>query len=429
MRLILVAVIFAVGAIVSRVLLASAPARFVIDLAQPIPVVTWWGDAGSFFVLVLLVTIAAASIPYAWSLRRDAPAVRDVAIASAVTLIAALFWLPLFSSDVYAYAAYGEMARLGINPYVHSALPANDPLLRAALWQWTGTLPICVYGSLFVSIAKFVVLATRHLSVALQLNAFRIVSSAAFLCSVVLLSMCGISTDARRARQAALFFALNPVAIWAAAEGHNDTWMLALVLAGFALYRTNSAAGAFVAMLAGAIKIPGLLAGGTLALTGFVQRRDWRTLAGAVLGLAIVLAASLPLIYGTARDLAPHGHYAPFASVQSLHPLLALAIAIGVALLVPSATSIVDRAALLALATWLAIPNPYPWYALWLLPLAAWTSDRRVTLTIALVSAAAMLRYAPDAIALPDAAATAILGIAAVLAYTPLLRRGIIVRS
>lgn len=429
MRLIVVAIIFAAGAIVSRVLLASAPARFVIDLAQPIPVVTWWGGTGAIFVGILFAAIAAASIPYALSLRAKPPAIRDVVISSAIALVAALFWLPLFSSDVYAYAAYGEMARLGINPYVHVALSQQDPVFRAASWQWTGTPPICVYGTFFVSIATLVMFVTQHLNVASQLDAFRLLSCAALLGCVYLLSRCGSQADDWRARRAALFLGLNPVALWAAAEGHNDTLMVALVLAGVVLYRANRAAGTFVAVLAGAIKVPGLLAGGALTAIGFVEAGDRRALAAGAAGVAVVAIASLPLIYGATHDLAPHGHYAPFASVQSLHPLLALALAIAVLVRARRASSTVDRLASIALAAWLAIPNPYPWYALWLLPLAAWTSDRRIALTTALVCAAAMLRYIPDAVALPGSAATVALGVAALLAYAPLVSRGIIARS
>ncbi len=428
-RLILTAAIFAAGALVSRTLLGFAPARFVIDLAQPIPVVTWWGPPGALFIAVLFGAIAAASIPYACSLRRAAQPVRETLAASSIALVAALFWLPLFSSDVYAYAAYGEMARIGINPYVHVTLPTNDPIFRAALWQWSGALPVCVYGTLFVAIAQFVSVVTQHFNIAGQLNAFRVLSCTAFIACTYLLARCGTDERDRRARRAALFFALNPIALWAAAEGHNDTLMLALALCGVVLYRRNRAAGAFVTMLAAAIKVPAILAGGALAIKGVVDHHDWRAVAAAAAGIAVVVCASLPLIYGAAHDLAPHGHYAPIVSVQSLHPLLALAVASGVLLRARNATTDVDRLTLIALAVWLVIPNPYPWYALWLLPLGAWSSDDRISLCVALVAAATMLRYIPDAVAEPNSAATLALGIASLLGYAPLLKRGIIVRS
>jgi hypothetical protein len=205
--------------------------------------------------------------------------------------------------------------------------------------------------------------------------------------------------------------------------------MVALVLAGVALYRRNAALGTFVAILAATIKIPALVTGAVLALRALLERRDLRVAAAATVAFAILLLSSLPLFAGATTDLAPHGHYAPFASVQSLHPSLALIVAIAVLVRTRYARTDVDRFTLVALAAWLFIPNPYPWYALWLLPLGAWATDRRIALTVALVCAAALLRYIPDAVATPSGAAAAALGLAALLSYTPLVRRGIIVRS
>jgi hypothetical protein len=428
-RLIAVAIVFAGGTIVSRLLLASAPARLSIDLAQPIPVVTWWASAAVPFVITAFATVAVALVPYLLSLRRATPSIREIAIGAALALFALLFWLPLFSSDVYAYAAYGEMLRSGINPYVHQHLPQSNALFRDAMWQWSGSLPVCVYGGAFVAIAAAIVTIAQPLGIVLQLHAFRFVSCVAFLVATYALSRCGSRDDAERGRFAALFLALNPVALWAAAEGHNDTLMLALALCGVALFRRKPAAGAFVATLAGAIKSPGILAGGVLAIQSIVTRRDWSTATSAVAALALVTVLSLPLVYGATHDLAPHGHYAPFASVQSLHPAVAVLLAIAIVLRARRATTHIDRLTTLALAAWLLIPNPYPWYALWLLPLGAWTTDRRIAATILAVTAAAMLRYIPDAVGIPDEPATLVLGLAALLAYTPLAGRAIIVRS
>jgi hypothetical protein len=321
------------------------------------------------------------------------------------------------------------MARLGIDPYAHTQLPNTNELFASATWQWSGSLPICVYGTLFVAIAKAVVTLTQPFGATLQLDAFRVLASAAFLVSIYLISRCGLPGDERRAQRAALFLGLNPIALWAVAEGHNDALMLALVLAGVALYRRNAALGTFVTILAAAIKIPALLAGVALALRALLQHRDWRPIAAAALAIGLVLVTSLPLLAGTMKDLAPHGHYAPFASVQSLHPALALIVAIAVLFRARYAKTDVDFFALVALAGWLFIPNPYPWYALWLVPLGAWATDRHIALTIALVSAAALLRYVPDAVAIPSGAAALVLGLTALFSYAPLLRRGIIVRS
>jgi alpha-1,6-mannosyltransferase len=425
------ALVFTVGALICRLLLSHVPARFTIDMQQPMPVVTWWGSTGATFIAVLFATLALAAVPYARMLRSPAMRSARLLAASACALAFGLFWLPLFSSDVYAYAAYGEMVRVGVNPYARVTLPGNDVLITAAQWQWSGSLPVCVYGVAFVAIAAAIVGALHALEPAAQLQAFRVLSCASFLLCAYLLARTGrnAESDRDRGRGAALFFALNPVAVWSAIEGHNDTLMLAVTLAGVALYRRHAFAGALVATLGGAIKLPAVISGAALALPDIVQNRRRFPLFGVLAGALLVALASVPIIAGTTTDLAPHGHYAPLASVQSLHPLLAVALAIAALWRIRTAASVVDRYCLLALTAWLAIPNPYPWYALWLLPLAAWTTDRRIALTTLAVTSCAMLRYIPDATALPNPITHVALGLADLLAYTPLLRRDIIGRS
>jgi hypothetical protein len=84
-------------------------------------------------------------------------------------------------------------------------------------------------------------------------------------------------------------------------------------------------------------------------------------------------------------------------------------------------TTPIDRWCMLALAAWITIPNPYPWYALWMLPLAAFARDRRVIVTTLTVTSAALLRYLPDAAAVPTGAESLALGALALSAYAPLV--------
>ena len=66
----------------------------------------------------------------------------------------------------------------------------------------------------------------------------------------------------------------NPVAIWCAAEGHNDALALAIVLAGIALARRgHPQIGAFLfRRCAGAVKLPAVVAG---AFPAGSRRRGW----------------------------------------------------------------------------------------------------------------------------------------------------------
>jgi hypothetical protein len=131
--------------------------------------------------------------------------------------------------------------------------------------------------------------------------------------------------------------------------------------------------------------------------------------------------------------LAPSGRYAPQASFQAIvKPLaelvtpvdrIATAIAWSASALLAFALAAravtLLRARLLegwiwlALSGWLLIPNPYPWYALWLIAIAALAPRTRVAFAALLLATASLLRYAPDAIGAPSPLVAVALGIAA----------------
>ena len=52
----------------------------------------------------------------------------------------------------------------------------------------------------------------------------------------------------------------------------------------------------------------------------------------------------------------------------------------------------------LALAGWLLLPNPYPWYGIWLAALAAFAPGTRAAAVLLALSLASLLRYVPDAV-------------------------------
>ena len=386
------------------------PARLSIDLAQPVPVVTVWGSDGMALTCILIATIFTATIAYATAIASDPPSRRVTLACAAATMLAGALWLPIFSSDVYAYAAYGEFARLGANPYAHPVIPQGSPLLDAALWQWRPAIPGCVYGPGFITIAQAIVTMTHALSLSLTLNAFRLLSCIALLA-------CGAIVPRRQA----FFLCCNPVALWAAIEGHNDTLMVFAVLAGIAVSTIYPRVGVALATLGALIKAPALAAGAAL---GF-----HRSIVGFLVGVAIVVLATGPLVIGISNGVAAHGHYLPLASVQAVSPILAAALGTLVLLRMRVMTDPIDRWCLAALALWPAIPNPYAWYSLWILPIAAFSRDRRVAYTTIAVSGAAMFRYIPDAVALPHGLLAILLALPATVAYAPLFTRAIIIRS
>jgi len=126
---------------------------------QPLVVVTNWGTHGALALSLLVIAIAIAGFVY-WKIVERAAALSVVALLALVAAALAAAWCApvLFSSDVYAYAAYGELSALGLNPYAHAPPGSHDVLLLDAAWQWgTGTFPICVYGPAFVALMRTLV--------------------------------------------------------------------------------------------------------------------------------------------------------------------------------------------------------------------------------------------------------------------------------
>ena len=438
-RLIGIPLAFACGAFASVVLVRHAPHRFSVDVAQPLAVATNWNAYGAWNVALLALTLLAAAIAYVAVLRAPEPPSLRASLAIAGVSLATLWWyVPLFSSDLYAYAAYGEMSRLRIDPYHRALLPHANALIDAARWQWSGAIPLCVYGAGFVAIARLLVTLVAPLGIVAQLDAFRILSACALLLAGALLAHVG--GDARRGRVAAAALLLNPVALWSANEGHNDTILIAIVLAGIVLIRRAPLVGAMLAALGALVKAPAFVAASALACDGLIMHVPTRRrlVLGAAIGATIAAAASRAWFDGVGGGVLPHGVYAPLASAHALpvafaHLVIAdtpVANAVGVVLAATWVLALVAAASkrlrardrdgwmLLAFALWIAIPNPYPWYTLWLLPLVAFIRDPRLVTALIALSFVSLARYVPDAVGTPTTLGN--LGLSIVAALPPL---------
>ncbi|MHB8141245.1 MAG: hypothetical protein ACYDHD_08370 [Vulcanimicrobiaceae bacterium] len=409
-----IAAAFGIGALVERGLLAHAPARIVADLAQPLPVATTWHTFGLLTWLGLAATLALGFAAYALlqqhllALPDERIGHRQVLSLTALCALAAAAgwaWPLLFSSDVYAYAAYGELARLGFSPYGHTLLPMQNPLFAAAVWQWGNPPPLCVYGPLFVALAKISLSLTAPLGLLAQLNSLRLLACAGLVACVPLAyaAFAGRRRSVRLAAAAAI--GLNPVVLWSAVEGHNDALALAMVLAGVALARSRlPLLGAFTATLAALLKAPALVAGVGLAAASWAndRRRALAMLIGATFGIALVLMLSLPLLAGVrSAMLAAHAHPHPQASLAGLLGLPPALLIAGLIIVLGLAAALRRKRwgwALIGIGVWLAIPNPYPWYAIWVLPLAAISPRSLLARTLVALTALSVLRYVPDVV-------------------------------
>ncbi len=406
-----VALAFGCGAIVARALLAHAPARTLIDRAQPLVVVTAWGPFGVQCFWVLAATLAVATLTLILAVFRLAGRIRaddrvgyEVAIAAGAAIAATFAWPFVFSSDVYAYAAYGAMALHGLNPYALTPAHVHGAIIDAARFQWSGTYPVCVYGPLFVAPAAAVVAVTSVASVSVTLWVFRVLAAAAFVGSILALDL-ALRRHAPTSRFVAVAaYGLNPVALWTVAEGHNDAFVLLLASAAVALGRRRSPpAGALLVGLSAAVKATGALYAGAVivaALRSAAQERKRGIVGGAVGGLLLAAIVTLPPLLSALEAVGKNGRYAPAASLQSLvgiGPALAVALAAaayGIARVVRRDR---DGYAWCGIALWLALPDVYPWYALWVLPAVIVSGGGYAAAALWGATIFSAVRYLPDA--------------------------------
>ena len=418
---------FAAASVAARAVTRNPPLRLHADFAQPLVVVTNWGVFGAALVAVLIVALAVAGTSYVSLLRtHDAPSPGALVLTSLAALLAASLVPVLFSSDVYAYAAYGALANRGIDPYLRAPALPHDALVSLATWQWGGALPPCVYGPAFVGLAQFVVAVFARFGTHAAIEAFRALALLSLLACAPL-AYAAFGGDERAKRIAAATIVANPVTLWCAAEGHNDALALAVGLAGFALVRRGwFAIGALAAALSPLIKLPGILC---LAAIAIAQRR---ARIGCAAGAVLIAALAVPLFVRAATTLAPHAHYAPQASLQgAVEPFAGALAAVALAAVLSLSIGLRGIRELragapsgwicLGIAGWILIPNPYPWYSIWLLAFAAIAPQSRAGCAAMCLSFASLLRYVPDAVAAPSGIAAVALSVAAALPLLVLL--------
>ncbi|MDA8032684.1 MAG: polyprenol phosphomannose-dependent alpha 1,6 mannosyltransferase MptB [Actinomycetota bacterium] len=165
---------------------------------------------------------------------------------------------PLFSRDVYSYAAQGEMMTRGINPYAYGTsvlgvTPLNS--LVDPLWQ-NVTSP---YGPLFLMPAGWIVAATGHnlLASVVGLRLLALAGTVAFSAAVPAIAR----SFGRDGASAFALAALNPLVLYNLVAGaHNDALMLGFLVGGYALHRRgHSVLGIVLSACGAAVKVPALI--------------------------------------------------------------------------------------------------------------------------------------------------------------------------
>jgi hypothetical protein len=364
------------------------------------------------------------------------------AIAAVVGAHAIMFLAPpLALTDIFNYVNYGRMEIVHhLNPYTTTPIlePHDDPSYALSNWHQL----LSPYGPVFTLMTFAVV----PLGVAASFWTLKGVLMLASL-GTVLLVWRSARLLGRDPVAAIVLVGLNPIVlVWGLGGDHNDFLMMFFAVLGFyLLLRTGSLPGAFTrgsGEAAAAEEIPAMPAS---------RAGAWRMGAGAAFVVAVAIKASagilLPVVLasllrnrrdlsqvvlgmlvsavvlGTGSVIAFGPHFPDLATqgrlvtTVSLPNLLGLALAQGgetnTLRLLLSAVLLVSVAACsvlawrrrdsLAAAGWASVALlvtlswVLPWYVLWVLPLAALSSSRRLRITALLLGVYFIMAWAPIA--------------------------------
>jgi hypothetical protein len=228
-----------------------------------IPVIGWLRASEPLALAVGYAGLALLVVAWLFLGRRvgtpDGPSRRSLLVTLGVWSVPLCLAPPMFSRDVYSYAAQGWMVHVGASPYFWGpgAIPEN-PFLVDVPDLWTHTP--APYGPLFLQLARWVVDVGSDETVPTVLG-MRVLA----LAGVVLLiryvprlaAHCGVPAD-----RALWLGVLNPLVLFHFVSGaHNDSLLVGLVVAGLVLVLDHRpAAGVAVCSLALLVKAPAALA-------------------------------------------------------------------------------------------------------------------------------------------------------------------------
>jgi len=198
-----------------------------------------------------LLALALAWIGLGLLVRGRTVGTRLVVVAAALWAVPLLMSAPLFSDDVYDYAAGGALVVHHLDPYLvgpHS-LGAAQRVVSTVSPAWSQTAS--PYGPLFLLVAAAVArVAGQHDIVAVTL--LRVVALGALVATIVVLSRLA-ATLGRPPAPAVWLVAANPLVITAYVGGaHNDVLMMALLCGGLLLHAHGRALSALLLVVAAA---------------------------------------------------------------------------------------------------------------------------------------------------------------------------------
>ena len=355
------------------------------------------------FFFDVLVLFALWAVVYS-----SAEYVRLSWAVGAIVLAHVVFTLapPLGLSDVFNYIGYGRAAvEHGHNPYtVHLQQIAQDPVFPYVTWpEWNNP-----YGPL--STLSFLPLSLFGVPQALWL--VKVSVGAASLACVWLVGRCAQELGQPRV-PAMLFVGLNPqLLVYAVGGAHNDVFIVLFMLLGifWVLTERERLSGAALAAAAAVKMTGGLIL--PFVLLAARRRRDLllgaAVAAAALWGVALILwgphlligleqqrdvesLRSVPGLY--AKELfGAHGPTSAMLTVGGVGMVLAVA---GLLWHTWRGGFWIDAAGWTTLCLLLVLTWLMPWYMIWLLPLAALSTSRRLRTATFALSLLTILMRAP----------------------------------
>jgi alpha-1,6-mannosyltransferase len=300
----------AVGAILLLIGSLGSGAMPGYDPIAHVPVLSGFRSGPAGLRVAMAVTyLGLALLTYAWlmigrSLTADRPAgasVRDLRRTALLWGAPLLLAAPLFSRDLYSYAAQAQIVHAGLDPY--TATPADLPgrFLDEVAWRWVDSP--APYGPLWLMLGDHVAWVTGE-GVMRTVLAMRLLAVAGVLMCVWALPVLARRVGARP--DLALWLgALNPmVLLHGVAGGHNDALMTGLAVAGLTVVagagRSHArkhdmrllAAGSALLSLAIAVKSPAAIMLAFAVPLWAHQRGELARLRAWVAGSAIALASA-----------------------------------------------------------------------------------------------------------------------------------------
>ncbi len=226
--------------------------------------------------------------------------IRPLAYMLALWILPLLAVAPLFSRDVFSYAAQGEMMSHHINPYIYGpGTLGSGPYVSGVDSLWMNTP--APYGPLFLMLAGWsAALSLHHALITILLLRLQAVAGVALIAYCIPKLARSFGKDPGPAFVLAV---LNPLTLLALIGGaHNDALMLGLLLAGVTAARSRHPVwGVVLCAMAAAIKVPAAIGIVYIAWDWAGPGAEWRARARMLVRagiITVVVMGTLSLVSG-----------------------------------------------------------------------------------------------------------------------------------